>query len=88
MRKKQWGSPLVAVRVPRPLHRKVQAVAKLYNAPLPVFVRDTLEAVCGGDIGKAQAFELRLARAVVAHRQRELDLGDGLILSAPQGAKR
>lgn len=88
MKWQKRGSPLVAVRVPRPLHRKVLAVAKLYDASLPVFVRDTLEAVCAGDIGKAQAFELRLARAVVKHRQRELDLGDGLVLSAPRGAKR
>lgn len=78
---KRDGNPLLSVRVPRALHRRVRGLARLYKAPLPVFVRDLLGSLT--DVEKAQAFQLRLQRAMIAHQQRELLLTAKEGFSAP-----
>ena len=72
MPKKVRGNPHINVRVPKPLHRKVRGLARLYKAPLPVFIRDLLESLVSME--KAHAFQLRLQRAMIAHQQKELML--------------
>lgn len=85
--KKHRGSPQVNLRVPRLLLAKVRMVAKLYGADVPVFIRAMLEATCSGDGEKAVEFQTRVARGVIAHRQRALDLGDYGLTGPGQSVK-
>ena len=85
MAQKQYGNPQVQARVPRALHRKLRGLARLYKAPLPVFLRDLLDGIC--DTEKMQAFQLRLAKAMMAHQQRELMLTAKEGFTAPKGGR-
>lgn len=84
------GNPLIQVRVPKLLYRNVRMCAKLYKAPMPVFVRDMVRAICNNEPGFGMDFQNRLARGIIAHRQQELALDNGaLVLGRPgQTAKK
>lgn len=87
VRRKRLGSPQVNLRVPRLLLAKVRMVAKLYGEDVPVFIRAMLEATCSGDGEKAVEFQTRVARGVIAHRQRALDLGEYGLTAPGQSVK-
>jgi hypothetical protein len=84
VQKKNYGNPVLQVRIPRPLHRNVRACARFYKAPAPVFLRELLTAICGGDPQVAVEFQTRLARGMIEHRQKELSFDGGkLVLGRP-----
>jgi hypothetical protein len=79
----------VQVRIPRPLHRNVRACAKLYKAPVPVFLRDMIAATCSGDMDTSFAFQSRLSKGMIEARQRELGFDSGkLVLGRPGEAQK
>jgi hypothetical protein len=72
----------VQVRIPAPEHRKLRGLARLYKAPLPVFVRDLYRTLF--DVQAAQDFQLRLQRGMIAHRQKQLMLTASEGFTAPK----
>jgi hypothetical protein len=79
-KRKYYGNPILRARVPRDVHRKMRALAKMYKAPLPEFVRDLFVMMV--DPTAAALFNQRLGAGMTEYRQKQLDLSDGSF-SAP-----